>query len=259
MSIDWNPALAWLGARAANLAAALALLVVGWIVAHFARSAVKRAAGRFAPDRRDAVWTRILHIGQELLFWFILLVFVLAAIDVARVAMPGGWLERISGYLPRLIAAAAIVIVGAMLGLICRDLTLRALPTSDQNRSRLIARAVQLAVLLTAFVVAVDQLGIRVTFPVTIIAIGVAGGVFAIALAFALGAAELARNLLGARDARHHYAPGQRIRVGSVEGELVEISSSMLVLATADGRVTVPAKAFHDSAIVLLRVGPDHG
>ena len=53
--------------------------------------------------------------------------------------------------------------------------------------------------------------------------------------------------------------PGNRLRIGETDGELVEITPTVLVLATQNGRITVPAHVFHDSVITLVDTAADHG
>jgi hypothetical protein len=161
--------------------------------------------------------------------------------------------------LPRLLGGAAILVGGALLSVIIRDVTARWLAPLGVEQARTIARALQLVVLVTAFVVGVDQLGVQVTFLVTMIAIVTGGAVLSVGLAFGLGASCLVRNLIAARDARWHYSPGQRVRVGDTEGELLEITPTVFVLATQAGRVTLPARAFHEYPVTTLDQAVERG
>jgi hypothetical protein len=100
---------------------------------------------------------------------------------------------------------------------------------------------------------------VQVTFLVTMIAIVTGGAVLSVGLAFGLGASCLVRNLIAARDARWHYSPGQRVRVGDTEGELLEITPTVFVLATQAGRVTLPARAFHEYPVTTLDQAVERG
>ena len=59
-------------------------------------------------------------------------------------------------------------------------------------------------------------------------------------------------NLIGAFYLRQAVRIGQRVRVAGHEGRIVDVTVTSLVLETADGRVLLPAKAYHDEAIVLM-------
>jgi small-conductance mechanosensitive channel len=48
---------------------------------------------------------------------------------------------------------------------------------------------------------------------------------------------------------------GQTVRLGAVEGEVIAITPTALVLKTADGRAIVPAKAFSEAVATLSGTG----
>jgi len=66
------------------------------------------------------------------------------------------------------------------------------------------------------------------------------------ALAFSLGARTLVANLLGAQYSRKHCRIGERLKLGDIEGEVVEITQMSIVLDTGNGRAVVPAKLFQE-------------
>jgi len=45
------------------------------------------------------------------------------------------------------------------------------------------------------------------------------------------------------------------VRVSGFEGRIVDVSATSLVLETADGRVALPGRVYHDEPIVLLTGG----
>lgn len=252
---DLDTALRWFLDRVPTVVTVLLLLGAGWLLARLARGGVRRASALLGASS-DGPWARIVAVVAGLAFWLVLLAFVLVAVQVGREAGAVIWFDRLGEFVPRLFGGIAILVGGTLLSMVARDFALRWLSQLGVEQAHGLARLLQLAVLVTAFVVSIEQLGIETTFLVTMIAIVAGGIVFAVGLAFAIGAADLVRNLVAARDARRHYAPGQRIRVGETEGELVEITASVLVLATQGGRVTVPARVFHESVVTLLEAAP---
>ena len=51
---------------------------------------------------------------------------------------------------------------------------------------------------------------------------------------------------------RHAFEPGQRVRIGSTEGTILELTAVSLVLETDQGRASIPAKVYNEETIVLL-------
>ena len=59
--------------------------------------------------------------------------------------------------------------------------------------------------------------------------------------------------MIGAHYLQQHYRPGQLAVMGEIEGEILELTPVSVVLATAEGRVTVPAKVFNEKATALIK------
>ncbi|MET0292168.1 MAG: mechanosensitive ion channel domain-containing protein, partial [Steroidobacteraceae bacterium] len=116
-----------------------------------------------------------------------------------------------------------------------------------------LARLVQGATLAAAILVGADQLGIRVTWIAVLTLIIVACLLGGVALAVSLGARGFVANLIGAHYLRQSFQVGETIRVAGHEGRILAVTASTVVLETSDGRVSIPAKVFHDETIVLVK------
>jgi small-conductance mechanosensitive channel len=172
--------------------------------------------------------------------------------------VPTAGLERIFGYVPNLIVAALILLVGFALGNMARDAVAVALRSgSPQQRELLPVGAKVLTVALTG-VIAVGQVGIDNTVLVTILTVIVGAALAGGALAFGLGARTLVSNLIGSRDMRRDCRVGEVIRIGSAEGRILQLGQTSAVLETEEGRLTVPAKLFLEQACLLVEGTDDH-
>ena len=72
------------------------------------------------------------------------------------------------------------------------------------------------------------------------------------ALAFALGSRTAVANILALHYVAQSYKVGQRVRLGDLEGEIVEFKKTAVVVATADGLVLVPAQEFSERRSTLV-------
>lgn len=245
-----------------NLIGALALLLVGWLIARLLRAGGVRLArwfNRFLEARLNAdsaIHFRLSNMAIKLLgnltFWIIVLLFVTAATRVLGLVAFTSWLNQIIEYLPTLLAGGFIVLVGFVLSTLARDLTVATITSTGVAHAELFGRSVQVLVLVTALVLGINQIGIDVTLLTTLIAILAAAIVGSLALAFALGATSFVGNLIGSHYLRQHYHPGQIARMGDIEGEILEFTPVSVVLATSNGRVIVPAKVFNDRATAVI-------
>ena len=248
-----------------DLLGAIALLLVGWLLGRILRVMVVRAVLLF-----DTVLARVLRgAGAErprvadasgalgtVVFWVVVLFFVTAATQVLGLELFTVWLGRFLDYLPTLAAGALIVVAGYLLSTFVRDLVTAAATGVEPASRRVLARVVQAGILVTALLVGAEQIGIRVTFLAVLVAILAAALVGGVAVAVSLGARSYVANLIGAHYLRQSFEIGQRIRVAGHEGRILELTPLVVVIETDDGRVTLPARLYHEEPIVLVGGGP---
>jgi hypothetical protein len=252
-----------------QLLGGIVLVVGGYFVAKLLRLVAIRLArgwdrlilrfafGGKASDPEKASQSSARWVGSAV-FWVTILVFLLAAANTLNLTLLTAGLERIFGYVPNLIVAALILLVGFALGNMARDAVAVALRSgSPQQRELLPVGAKVLTVALTG-VIAVGQVGIDNTVLVTILTVIVGAALAGGALAFGLGARTLVSNLIGSRDMRRDCRVGEVIRIGSAEGRILQLGQTSAVLETEEGRLTVPAKLFLEQACLLVEGTDDH-
>ena len=250
-----------------NLIGALLLLLVGWLLGRILRTGavrlihlLDRAIRRLST--RDADRPGILSASAEVLgsivFWVVVLFFLTAATQVLGLDAFLGWLNRVVDYLPTLLTGGLIVLAGFLLSALVRDVVATTAPVADSQRA-LLGRIAQFVILITSVVIGADQIGIKVTFLVIMVTVLVGTLLGGLALALSLGTRTYVSNLIGAHYLRQQYRAGQTVRVGQFEGRILEFTATTIVLETADGRVNLPGKIYHDEPIVLLMGGDQHG
>ena len=265
----WRETAAAITAYLPAVLGALLLVLLGWLLARVARSAVVRLAAivnRAIHNLSDATSLspfnfspQVVRIFGNAAYWLVILVFLTAAARSLELHAFSIWLARILNYVPVLLAGVLIIVAGYIASIFVRDVTSTALSTGGFRQGALLASLAQAAVLLTAVVIGVDQIGVDVSFLITIIAISLGGVIGGFALAFGFGSRDFISNLIAANELQKHYQIGQTLRVGDTVGDVIEFTPTSLVLATADGRTTIPAQMFHQaiSALVASEEGHD--
>lgn len=253
--------IATLGAVLPKLVAAVALIALGLLVAHFLRSAVLRLARnidrllgrlfghRFSAGVMRAPWplSRILATAA---YWLVLLFFITATAEVLGFPGMADWIGRLASYLPMILAAAGIVVFGVLSASVARE-SVSALPLRE---AELLARASYLLIVTVSIIIGIDQLGVEVTLLANVVTIAAAALLGSIGLAFGLGARSTVSNIIAGQYVKNTYTCGQRIRIDGVEGIILEIAPTAVVLEAADGRITVPTSRF-ESAITTVLIG----
>lgn len=246
-----------------RLMVAAILLVAGWFLAWALRAIMRRLVPRlFRLIPGDALRRGMKASGLErgvtesvggIVYWLIILLAIAGATDVLGVPVVNTLAGGMAKYLPAVLAAVLIVIVGIVLGNIARTAVATASTTAGLPYGDLPGRIAQVVILLITAVVAIDQVGINSTFIVVLIAIFLSTTLGGLAVAFGLGARGTVSNLLASHYLLQNYRVGQRIRIGAVEGRIIEISNVSVLLDSPEGRVLIPASDFQLRPSVLLR------
>jgi small-conductance mechanosensitive channel len=250
------------------LAAALLLLVFGWLAARLAQFVVGGILKRIGLDRlgEKAGGARLLQdLGMDssvsrvlarLVFWLILLVFVLAAADSLGLQGMSATLQGVVDYLPKVLAAMLILLLGGLIARLVGN-TLGALADRSGIRGGLaLGQATRYIILIFVVVLALEQLGVETALLVSFAIVLVTALMLALALAFGWGSRELARSIMAGFHLREVFVVGQILEVRGHRGRLTAIGPVKTMLETEKGRVSLPNSVFTEEEVVIL---PDEG
>jgi hypothetical protein len=247
--------------------AALLMIAVGWLLARLARRAARELASlanRFLSHtlhRRPAADARMslafITVVGELAFWLVLVLAVVFAAGIVGVGSVGQWLNQIVTHLPSLIVGVSIVVVGYFFSVYLRELVTSSARDHQVSGAAAIGHMVQIATITVTFIIGLDQAGIDVAILLVVVAIAASGLVFGTVMAFVTGARNYVSNVIGARNARHFLQPGIRVRIGGVEGEVLEVSLTHVALDTPEGKTLMPARELDIRRVVILTSAAD--
>jgi hypothetical protein len=245
-----------------NIATALIVVLLGWALAWALRRLVRRVFRRLVAQIPSgagrAAWSEAVddndvgNVAAGGVYWLVLLVTSMVAIDALDIAVFSRWVGALAGYLPRLALAAALLFVGIVAGRLARNAIVKTAIRLPASQARGLARFAQLAIVIAAGLVAAERLGLDVSLLSAMFMILVAATLAAAALAFGLGARELVADILAMHYVNKSHRVGQRVRLGPDEGRIVRTSRTAVSLETADGEMSVPGRDFVNQRCVLL-------
>ena len=254
-----------------NILGALALVLIGWIVARLLRAIVSRIAKGIlttlsrqrvgktkavdAHTQQSRTWQTTPALVGAIVYWTVLLFFVAAAVEALGLQAVSNFVGLVTAYLPRVLAGILILLVGIWAGEFVRLLIARAAARADIAWGDLLARFAQAMVVLVMAIIAIDEIGIESTILTVTVATFFAATFGAAAVAFGLGARGSVSNILASRYVRKAYVIGDVVRVGDYEGKIVEITDTAVMLESDRGRVMVPAQRFNEESSLLVKRG----
>ena len=247
-----------------NLLGAAALLALGWILARLGKAlAVKlTATGLKGLDRNRTVGealgrTGLRHRMPQLVggvfYWAILLIFVASAIDRLELRLATTLIASFASYVPRVALAVLIILTGFLLGNVIYGVAATAASSAGLRYAGALGRSAQILLVLFGFFVAAEQIGIGTTLLTVLLTIVVGTTLGGAALAFGLGSGLAASNIIASYYLLKTYQVGQTVKIGSVQGRILEITQTAVILDTPEGQVMVPARKFTEEVSVLVK------
>lgn len=246
-----------------NLVTASLTLVVGFLLAmlgrRVSRSLVRRGGhwlGNFVKGERQLDTSRVEAALGTIVYWAILLFFIMAATETLGLPVVTGWLVEVANFVPRVIASILILAIGGVLARLSRQLVTKTARTTKTPGAARLGRLAELALFVSAALIALDQLGVEVSFLKTTLLILLAAMLGGAALAFGLGCRELVANVLASHYIQRTYQAGQTIRFQDVRGRIARITDIAVIVETEEGEVVVPAAQLTaERSTLVLRSG----
>ena len=255
----------WLRAQQPRLLGAAALLAIGWILALLTRILAARltqALGKMVPGgilRRGlpppTIARQVSDLVGLIVFWGVLLFFVAAAADTLGAPVLSTSLTGIGYYLPRLLGALLIVVLGLVVGNLAREGVTAAASAAGAPFAAAVGQTVRAAILTAAGLIAVAELGVDITLLTAIISVTLLAMLGAFAVAFGLGARTVMSNIIGAHYLRQTFEVGHHVRMGAIEGTISEITATAVLVRVPEGEVVIPANQFSETTATLVLTG----
>jgi len=196
--------LAQIGQFLVNILLVIVILIIGWVISKVIKAAVTKGLRAIKIDElSDRIELEALlekgGIGYSLselvglvCYWLAILVTFMVAINAVGLTVAADLLNRVVLYIPNVIAAVFILILGMFAATILKNIVLTAANNAGLTQGKLLGKVSEIIVIAFAIFVGLEQLriGIRITELTLGIALGSIG--FGLALAFGLGCKDIA-------------------------------------------------------------------
>jgi hypothetical protein len=191
-----------------NVLLVIIILILGWILSKLIKTLVIRVLRAIKIDEisdrieLDSILAKggIKYSLSELIgvifYWFGLLITFVVAINAVGLTIAADLLNKIVLYVPNIIAAIFILILGMFVATLLRNIVHTAATNAGLAQGKLLAKVVEIIVAVFAIIIALEQLGINAKIIEVTISIALASLGLGAALAFGLGCKDIAARFL---------------------------------------------------------------
>jgi hypothetical protein len=241
----------------------ISILFIGWIIAKIVSKSVVKILEKIKVDQfliklnlnelfgNKDFSKSIISVVSKFIYYFIFLIAISTAIESLEMQVLTDLITQIIEFFPKVLVASIIFIFGFYLATFIRDLITSTTRSIGMASGGIFGNIVFYFLLIMVSVLAIEQLGIDASLITDNITILIAGVIISGALAYGLAAVDTMGNILAVFFAKKTFAVGQYVRIGDLEGQIVEISSVNITLAKKGKRIIIPAKQFSKESVII--------
>lgn len=247
-----------------NLVAAIVILVIGYFIARFIGFVLSRLLKKIGFDslsssvgvistlEKSGIKLSPSDIVGTLGFWIIMLTFLVTATESLGLPRVSATIDDVVLYLPKVIAAAVIFIIGLFLANFLRDLVRSSAEGLGVSYAKTLGTTAYGVLFVVILSLSVNQLEIETTLLDSVISILIAAFGVALALSLGLGTRNLSSNFIAGYYARDLFAQGARIKMENCDGSIESVGTVKTTIICKDGsQLTIPnAQLVADSVAI---------
>lgn len=208
----------------------LIVLIVGYLVSALIRWIVRLVLRGIRLEQlaqRGGITTALEGLGirapiseilAQIVFFFLVLSFATSAMQLMGLTTVAILLQNVLAFVPRAISGALIVIFGSMLARFLGGTITSVADSVNITYANALGKIIEYAIVAFVVVLAISTLGVDTTILTTSLTIIIASTGLALALTFAFGARDSARNVIAGYYVRQAFQPGQRLTYASYSG-----------------------------------------
>jgi small-conductance mechanosensitive channel len=238
----------------------LIVLLIGYLIARIVQSLVRRFIEYLDRIINNNLNNRLLQVNlsssrtfiARTFFWIIIFFFVTLFTEIIGLPVITSWLAGLGEYLPNILAGVVVIFFGIIFSRLISDLIRNASFKAGISNSQTLGKAARYIILVITIIIAINQIGVDISFLTHLMYILLGVLLFGAALAFGLGAKTSVSNILASYYISHTYSEGNLIRIGEHEGRIIKITSTSVFLETESGQVIIPAKEFNEQKSILI-------
>ena len=224
----------------------LIILIVGYLISALVRWIIRFILQRIQLEQlaeRTGINNTMRGLGvrasapeiiAQVVFFFLLLSFATSAVSLMGLTAVADLLQNVLHFIPKAISAAIMVIFGSMLARFLGGTITAVSENVNITYGGALGKIIEYAIVAFVIVLAISTLGVDTTVLTTSLTIIVASAGLALALTFAWGARDAARNVIAGHYVRQNFQAGQRLTLGEHSGRVRSTSGAYTVLEVSN-------------------------
>ena len=240
------------------------LFFLGWLLARFLSRFIARSLKLLRFDdlmkkleveaflQRLKIENTPSQIAGRFVYWIFMLLIFVGFAEAMKLSMVSQKIGALINYVPNIIIAAMILIVGLYMAGKLKEIIETTLASYAIKTGRLVGSIIFYLLAIFIFLTALEQLKFNIDLLTSNIMILLGGVALAFAIGYGLAAREIFPNIISAYYSKGLFQVGNRVRLGKSEGKIIEITNLSVVIQTESGKKYIPAKKLITEEVEIL-------
>lgn len=243
---------------------AIALIIVAWLILKIVNVVLKKLlsiskidnlttklneAELFGKNDYNVVPSKIV---LKFVKYLLILIFVVIASEMLGLKMISEGIAKFIGYLPILISALLIFVVGVYVASLVKKAIQDTFKSLELSGSNLVGNIAFYLIVIFVSITALNQAGVDTQIITSNLTLILGSILVSFTIAFGLGARDVVLRLLFGFYSRRNFEIGQKIKTKKIEGVIQQIDNICITIKTNEGLVVLPIKKFVDQKVEIL-------
>lgn len=247
-----------------KLVITLVILLIGWIIAKIVKIILKKVLKAARIDqlaekmKLDEVLAQIgirsplSKVISSLAYYLIFLMFIVVSTDYLGVESISSGIKLIMGYIPTMITALVVFVVGFLLATIVKKSVFSVTNSIGLSGAQAISNIVYYIILVLVAVTAMDQAGVETSLIRTYLVMIMGSMLVAFAVAYGIASRNIVSNMLSSYYGKNKFSVGQKVKIGELTGEIEKIDNMSVVLNSGEKKIVIPSQRFLSENVEIL-------
>lgn len=188
----------------------------------------------------------------SLVFYLIMLAVTVSTARNLGIEVLTTLVQDIIDFMPKVFISIMILLAGYIIATKIKEVLINVTKSLGGSAGSVLGNIMYYFIMVIVVITAIEQLGVNTDLISKNILIVVAVILFAGAVAYGYAAREIMRNMLSSFYSKKNFYKGQRIRIGELEGEILEIDNTSVILQTSENKVVIPSSELLANRVEIL-------
>ncbi len=188
------------------------------------------------------------------IYWIFVLLIIASAAETLNWSAVSYQIQRFLDYLPNLITAILVFIVGAYLASLVRDFVRSATGSLGISTGRILSTVIYYILFIMVVLTAMEQAKIDTKILSTNLLIIIGAIMFAAAISYGFASKDVLSNILAGFFNKRTYQKGMIIEVDGIRGTIIDMTNISITLqVTEEEKVVIPSHQLMTSKVKIIK------